>query len=65
MADRQTQTELESSFRESLGEVAAILEKIAPFCQTTEDAIGLIKLGTSNDAQLRLLMAQMTSKGTR
>lgn len=49
--------ELEASFRESLKDLAAIGERLAPLCGSANELIELAQLGARNDGQLRLLMA--------
>ncbi len=55
------QTEVDE-FRDSLLEVAACLDKLAPFCKTIVEMIDMIKLATESDGQLRLLIAVMQAK---
>lgn len=59
MGDKKSNEEL---LRDSLKDVIAISEKLQPFCQSVEEMIGVASLALENDAQLRILMAQMTSK---
>lgn len=56
-----TPEEVEAAFRSSLGDVAAIAEKLAPHCRTVEEMVGMIQLAIDNDGQLRLLMDTVTA----
>lgn len=52
MTDRSSALE---SFRESLEDVVAIVEGLAPFCVSTRELLEMVKLAVENDGQLRLL----------
>lgn len=57
-----TQADVEANFRNSLDDIVAVAEKLLPFCHTVEDLIGMAKLATKNDGQLRLLMGMVAGK---
>ncbi len=44
-------------FRSALTDIVTITQALAPCCKSIEEMIGVVQLGLSNDAQLRLLMA--------
>lgn len=46
----------EDIFRDSLRDAIVLVTKLAPVCPNVEDLVGLMKLATENDGQLRLLM---------
>ena len=52
----------EEAFRSSLQDLIVVLEKMAPFCGTLEEAAGMANLALENDGQLRLLMKIVTGK---
>lgn len=56
MERKATQEEMES-FRSSLEDLLTIADKMIPYCKTTEEIIGMARLATENDGQLRLLMS--------
>lgn len=58
--DRKATTEEVDQFRSSLEDIVAIAEKLAPYCKTADELIGMSKLAIENDGQLRLLLATMT-----
>lgn len=60
MERKATAEEIES-FLSSLEDLIAIADKLAPFCKMTEELIGMAKLATENDGQLRLLMGIVSS----
>lgn len=53
---KMTAQEVEDKFRDSLQDVITVAERIAPFCRTVDEMIGILQLGLANDAQLRILM---------
>lgn len=57
----------EDNFRDTLKDVDFMIQKLAPFCGSFEEMLGMIRLSFSNDAQLKLLMAtvkaQQSNKG--
>lgn len=57
-----TQEEIERGFRESLMDVIAVAEKLAPVCRSVEEMIGVVELAVTNDAQMRLLMNSVNQK---
>lgn len=52
MADK---ADLMQSFRSSLEDVITIAEKLTPLCETVSDLVGMVRLATENDGQLKLL----------
>lgn len=58
---RATQEELEESFRSSLNDLIVLADKLSTHCKSVGDLIGMAKLATENDGQLRLLMATVFS----
>ena len=54
-----TQTDVENKFRDSIGDILTILDKLSPYCKTIDDLIGLLELSIKNDAQLRLLLGRL------
>ena len=59
MAD---QAKAEADFREDLRSVLAVADALTPFAEKTADLIEVCNLALENDAQLRLLMAQLIKK---
>ena len=60
MAD--TKPSVEESFKESLEDVKAVVEKMLETAPTTEDLLAQIHLALENDHHLRLLMAYVLQK---
>ena len=52
----------EQGFRSSLEDVIAVVEKLGRVCQTTEELVEVCRLALTSDAQLRLLMREVTNK---
>lgn len=52
----QPKLTVEQSFRESLKDVVAVVQKLAPHCNGFDDLIGMVELAINNDGQLHLLM---------
>ena len=50
----------EDDFRSALKDVIAIVKKLAPYCTSVDDLIGMAELGLENSGQLALLMDQVT-----
>ena len=46
----------EDQFRSSLSDVEAILEGIAPFCDSLEEVFEILALARTNNGQLRMMM---------
>lgn len=56
MAERDKPS-TEESFRESLKDVLAIIQRMAPHCGSLEELAETVKLGLENDVHLRLLLS--------
>ncbi len=54
MAEQKMTTE--EAFRESLKDVAAIMESLTPVCSDVKDMAEMIRLAVQNDGQLKLIM---------
>ncbi len=59
-----TKVSAEEGFRESLKDLIVVADRLKPFCNTTEDLVGMCNLALENDGQLRLLM-QSVQQGKR
>jgi hypothetical protein len=55
----------ESSFRSALADVCVIVKKLAPHCKTVQELIDLCSFAQSNNAQLRMLMNEVTPMSLR
>lgn len=60
--NQETKTTPEDDFRESLADVAVIVQKLGPLCNSWEEMVAMLKLGTENPAQLKLIMKVVTGK---
>ena len=49
-------------FRSSLEDVVAIATRLAPYCESVNDLIELVKPALDSDASLRLLLAEMSKR---
>lgn len=56
MDEQRKAPQQEEGFREALKDVVAVVEKLAPYCQSFDDLVSMVKLAVENDGQLRLLM---------
>lgn len=50
----------EADFRQNLLEVIIIVKKLAPLCKTVDELIDMAEFATRNDAQLRLLIREVS-----
>lgn len=50
---------VEQNFRSGLEDVAAIVQRLEPYCQTTAELAEMIELAKRNDGQLRILMEKV------
>ena len=63
MADtKPTQEQVLDSFKKSLDDVAVVIEKLAPHCQSFDEMVGMLKLAEENGGQLRLLYRIVTDQ---
>lgn len=53
---------VEQSFRESLKDVTAVVQKLAPHCPSFDDLLGMMELALTNDGMLNVLMKIVTEK---
>lgn len=60
MVDKEASAE--EGFKSSLEDVVAVASKLAPFCRTVEEMIGMAQLALENEGQLRLLMIMVTKR---
>jgi len=54
--------ELVDGFKESLKDLAVILEKLVPHCETMDELIASIKHGLESDVHLSLIMSVVSKK---
>lgn len=59
MADK---TDLVEGFRESLKDLAVVLERLAPHCDTVEDLVASVQHALESDVHLALVMSVCTKK---
>lgn len=52
----------EDGFRSSLRDVAAVAERLSPYCATVTEFVEMVQLALQNDGQLRFLMQKMKSR---
>jgi len=52
----------EQAFRESLQDVVVVVEKMLPLCPSSSDLLDILALALANEAQLRLVLQQVTKK---
>ncbi len=50
---------VEDSFRESISDAIAILEGLAPSCNSLEEMVDILKLAEKNSSQLSLIMQKV------
>ena len=55
-------TPVEEKFRGSLSDVAVVLAKLSPLCQSVEELTAMVQLALENDGQLRVLQAVVMGK---
>lgn len=61
MADKQVQEPTaEESFRSTLDDCCVVMKKLMPLCKTVQECVDLCEFAILNDAQLQLLMQQIT-----
>ena len=46
----------EEQFRDGLLDVAAVVEKLLPFCEQSKELLEVVQLALTNDAQLKILL---------
>ncbi len=51
---------LEESLVDNIRDTIVIVEKLAPFCRTPDDLVGMLKLALTNEGQLQMLLHQLT-----
>lgn len=56
MVTEQPKRTVEEEFKDDLLDVITIAEKLAPFCSTVEELIGMAKHALENDGQLRMIL---------
>lgn len=56
---------LEEQFRDNIRDLIVILERFAPLCKSPDDLVGMLRLAISNDAQLALMMKELTPLSKR
>ena len=54
-----------SEFRGVVEVMAVVAEKLAPYCSTVGELVGMLKHGLDNDAQLKLLMKTVREQPKR
>lgn len=54
---QQAKPSQEDEFRDVLGDVQGIVEKLSPICATWEELVNLLKSARENDAALKLVLA--------
>ena len=54
-----------ASFRESLADAVAIVEKLVPVCGSVDDLVEMMKFALQNDGQLRLLLKEISPLSKR
>lgn len=55
-------TDLVEGFKESLKDLAVVLERLAPHCDTVEDLIATVKHALESDVHLALVMSVVSKK---
>ena len=60
-----TQDEVLRSFKDSLADAVAIVEKLVPVCGSVDDLVGVLKFALNNDGQLRLLLKEISPLSKR
>lgn len=58
----ETKQDPTASFRESLKDLIIIVEKLAPYCQSLEDLVGVASLALENDGQAKMIMMLVAGK---
>ncbi len=61
-AQTRSQAEIEDSFRKVLEDVRDVAAKLQPYCNTIQEMLELVELGTMNDAQLRIILKEVTAQ---
>lgn len=56
---KMTPQEIEDKFRDSLGDVLVVCERLAPVCRTVEELVTMLRFAVESDAQLRLIMGKV------
>ncbi len=59
MSDEKEPKAPEQAFRDDLESVIAVLEALAPDCDSADDLVEVLRLALRNDGQLRLLMKKV------
>ena len=56
MTNKADQLTVEESFRSSLRDAIALMEKLAPDCSSVQEMIEMAQLALKNDGQLNMLL---------
>lgn len=56
----QPQPDPDEQLREALHEAAVVIRKLAPFCATVDELVGMIELAQVNDGQLQMLKREIS-----
>ena len=59
---RLTEEEVEAGFKESLKDVATIIERLSPHCKTVPDLFDTVKLALENDTHFQLVLSIVSAK---
>ena len=60
-----TQEEVEAGFKESLKDVAMVIERLSPHCKTVPDLFDTVKLALENDTHFQLVMSIVLAKNKK
>ncbi len=52
--------QIEAGFRRTLEDVIDVLTRLGPYCNSFEELLSMCDLATKNEAQLRLLLSEVT-----
>ena len=63
MAEKQQPTI--DDFRSSIEDLITIAEKLSPYCSSVEELVGLLQLALTNDAQLKMILQNLSQQAKR
>lgn len=57
-----TEEEKLTKFKSSIEDMIAVVERLNPVCDKTADLLQMLELATTNDGQLKLIIAMVTPR---